>query len=536
MPGPLASEEIHQLEALAQAVEDLRRRVAALEGGSAAFAPKPEVSVSFEPALPSFSGGALSALGRLLLAIAGAYLLRAFSEAGILPPLAGALIGVLYAFGWLAAALRVAPSSKLLAAVHGVAAAAIAAPLLWEATARFHTLPAWAAASVLTLLVALGQFIAWRRDEPALAAITALAGSATAIALIPATLDPLPFAAAVMASAALVEGCALCDRALAWRWISALAADACAGILIFLLTRPQGLPEGYAAISRPVVLLLFASPGVIYVKSTAIRTALRNQPITGFEVVQVAAALALAVSGILAVAPAAAPFVGAWITALGAACYYGALARRPIPRNFHAFSAAGLIFTLAGTSLSLPPPILASLWAAVAIAALLFARSNTVALHGVAFLALAALRSGLLLSSLLALANAPALRPSPAALLCLIVIALCYPLALRLRVNAAAPLAAAALLLLVSTGLAAHLLPVTLVTVLICAVALALAWFGTLRPELTGLLYAWMIAGGAKILMVDFRQGTPASLAASFLVYGATLIALQRVLKRAPQQ
>ena len=531
MPGPPASEEIHQLEALARAVEDLRRRVAALEGGSAPFLGNP-APVAIEPALPSFSGGYLAALGRLLLAIAGAYLLRAFSEAGFLPPLAGTSIGVLYALGWLATALRVAPYNKLLGSVHSIAAAAIAAPLLWEATARFHTLPPWAAATVMALFVASGQLIAWRRDESGIAAITALAGSATAIALIPATLNPLPFVAAVVASAAIVEGCALRDRALSWRWISALAADACAGILIFLLTRPHGLPEGYAAVPKLAAITLLAAIALIYIKSTAIRTAFRHLPIAWFEAVQVAAALSLGAFGILVSAPAAAPVLGAYLLALGVACYYGAIARHPVARNFHAYATGGLIFALTGTSLLLAPSVLAVTWSALAIPALVFARSNTIALHGTMFLVAAATRSGLLVSSALALVSSPAPRLGPSALICLIVIALCYPLALRLRGNPAAPLIAAALLLFVFTGLVAHVLNATLVTVLICWIALALAWFGARRPELTWLLYAWMFAGAGKILVVDFREGRPAALAASFLVYGATLIALQRLIKR----
>jgi hypothetical protein len=532
MPGPPASEEIHQLEALAQAIEDLQRRVAALEGSSASFVEKPVARTLQEPEPAPFSGGSLAALGRLLLAIAGAYLLRAFSEAGVLPTLAGTILGVLYALGWLAAALRVASSNRLTAAIHSVAAAAIAAPLLWEATARFHTLPAWAAALVLALFGALGQSVAWRRNESGIAAITALGTCATAICLMAASLNPFPFAAAVVASAAVVEGFALGDHALSWRWISALSADACGGILIFVLTRPDGLPEGYGAVPKAAVLALLAAIAVIYVKVTAIRTAFGNRPIASFEAIQIVMALSLCAIAVMVIAPAAVPIFGAAIAALGALCYFAALFRRPIARNFHAYATAALIFTLAGTSLLLPPPILAVTWSALAIPALAFARSNTVALHGVIFLVSAAARSGLLASSAFALLHLPTLPLNPAALLCVIVVALCYPLALRLRGNPAPPLIAASLLILVFTGLAARVLPATPVTAVICLVALTLAWFGTRRRELVWLLYAWMIAGAAKILWVDFREGSPAALAASFLLFGGALIALQRLLKR----
>ena len=84
-----------------------------------------------EPApLPEVSSGLLAQLGRLLLGLAGAYLLRAITEAGILPELTGTLLGLLYAGGWLVASIRTAASNRLSLALEGMTASAIAAPLL----------------------------------------------------------------------------------------------------------------------------------------------------------------------------------------------------------------------------------------------------------------------------------------------------------------------------------------------------------------------------------------------------------------------
>ena len=535
MPGPPASEEVHQLESILEAIDDLRRRVAALEG-AAPLPANPEAEAPFAPALPSFSAGYLAALGRLLLAIAGAYLLRAVSEAGFVPPLAGTFLGIVYAAGWLLASLRVAPSAKLLGLMHGIAAAAITAPLVWEATVRFHTLPLWAAAGVLALFVAVGQVTAWRRDDAGIAAITALAGSATALALISATLNPVPFAVALVACAAMIEAGALFDRALAWRWIIALAADPCALLLIYLVTRPQGLPDGYAAVPTAWVLGLLAALGLIYLSGAAIRTAIRRRPIAWFEAAQVVATIAFMSCGALQVTRRSAPILGAFLTALGAACYFVALRGRPMAaRNFHAYASAGFIFVLAGTGLLLPSPALTGVWTALALAALWLAKSNTFALHGVAFLLSAAVRSGLLLSSADALVNVASPRLEPPALLCALAIALCCPLAFRLRAfNPATGLLVTALLCFVATGLAAHFVPLTVVTFFICVVALGLAELSQKRNrrELIWLLYPWMVFGAAKILAVDFQQGRPVTVAASFLVYGATLIVLPRLIKR----
>ena len=119
-----------QLEALIQAVNDLRRRVEALENRSGVPAATVPSLIS-APELPAdLSTGLLAAVGRLLLGIAGAYLLRAVTEAAILPQLAGTLIGILYAGAWLGFSVRIASHNKLIIALQGLTASLIAGPLL----------------------------------------------------------------------------------------------------------------------------------------------------------------------------------------------------------------------------------------------------------------------------------------------------------------------------------------------------------------------------------------------------------------------
>src|SRR5579864_664472 len=244
MDGPPVQEGIQQLEQLIQAIDDLRRRVAALEQCSAVAVPEADLPPSPQvehTALPDLSSGLLAPVGRFLLGIAGAYLLRAITEAGILPGLTGTVVGLLYAAGWLVASTRTAASSRV--ALQGLTASAIAAPLLWESTERFHVMTPVGAAAALAFFIVLGQIVAWKHDHNAIAAITALAGAATAMALIAATLDPVPFAIALLISAAVVEYGAIRNHALAWRWIIALAADFSAFLLVYLATRSHGVPE-----------------------------------------------------------------------------------------------------------------------------------------------------------------------------------------------------------------------------------------------------------------------------------------------------
>jgi hypothetical protein len=76
----------------------------------------------------------------------------------------------------------------------------------------------------------------------------------------------------------------------------------------------------------------------------------------------------------------------------------------------------------------------------------------------------------------------------------------------------------------------------TLRTILIALVAVALAWCGRRwnLSELIWILFPWMIFGAAKLATEDFQLGQPASLSLSLLVYGATLIALPRLLRANP--
>jgi hypothetical protein len=559
MRGPPATEETHQIEALMQAVEELRRRIAALEQWSASVAPgvnlPPQPALAALPTaeLPDVSPGILSALGRLLLGIAGAYLLRAITESELVPQLAGTILGLLYAAGWLVSTVRISTGNRLSVAMHGVTAACIVAPLLWEATVRFHTVSTVASASALALFVILGQAFAWQHDHSALAGVTAFAGAATALALIIATLDPVPFTIALIVAAAVVEFGAWCDRALGWRWIVALACDICVFLLLYLVSRPQGLPEGYAPVPIAAVGALSIALVAIYVASVALRTLSRKTSITWFELLQVATCAALAIGGGLRIshgAGGAAILIGIACLGFGAACYlvaFGRLARAK-PRNFHAYATFALLLMLAGGVLATAAAV--PLWIALAlVAAWLGAsrRGNTLPLHSATYLLSAAAAAGLLTYS------EHGLPLNSESLSCAAAAAIGYGLILGMRKDRAldwpdrVPGALMAALLCWSlVGLAAGFLqrahldpPVasTLSTALIVSVAVALAWIGTRKGvrELIWLLFPWMIFGGMKLAAEDFQQGSPATLFLSLLVYGGTLIALPRLFRRSPR-
>ncbi len=568
MDGPPVEEATHpvnagQIENLILAIEDLRRRVDALERRfeSARLLPEPArepPSVLPAPALPApsieataseFSPGLLAGLGRVLLGLAGAYLLRAITDANVVPRLAGTLAGVLYASVWLVAARRRRPDNRWVAPLQGLTASAILAPLLWEATIRFHTLTPSAAAAILSGFIILGQIFARRNDLSPVAGITALAGSATAVALIIATLDPMPFFAALAIAAASVEYGACHDRVSGARWIVALAVDFCAFLLAYLVTRPQGLPEGYAPIPVAAVFAIQWALVAVYLASTIVRTLAHGLAMRWFEMGQLVTIVALAIGSTLQWAHgtgAAVLAVGAGCLAAGAASYAAsaiAQARR-LHRDYHAYATFALLFALIGSNLLLTALPLATVWSALALTIAWFGerwRKNVLRVHSAVYLAAAALASGLMSWS----------PPAASGALLGMSSALLYILMVWKRAGKTPPwperipsATAAALLcwslVAVTTGSAlASRLPAplnsTLRTVVISGLAIVLAWLGSRwrLKELVWLLYPWMAFGAIKLILEDFGRGESATLFVSLLVYGAALIALPHLLQRA---
>jgi hypothetical protein len=529
MDGPPVQEAAQRLEELIRAVDDLRCRVAALEQGSTAAAPGVQLALpAAEPEpIPEVSSGLLAQLGRLLLGIAGAYLLRAITEAGILPELTGILVGLLYAGGWLVASIRTAASNRVALSLEGLTASAIAAPLLWEATARFHAIAPSGAAGALAFFIVLGQAVAWRHDHSAIAAITALAGSLTAIALIIATLDPVPFAVALLVAAAVAEYGAIRGHALAWRWIIALAADLCSFLLVYLVTRPGGLPPGYAPVPIRAVMAVQLTLVAVYLASTAVRTLIRRCRIAWFEILQVAAVVVFAIVSNLR------HEVGGWMIAAGAVCYLAALgnAAPRLSRNFHAYATFGVSLVIAGGLLLFHGLTIVALWSVLAMGAIWFGGryvENTLSMHGAVYLLAEAAASFKLGQQW------PTVVVAPVAYGLMLWIGSGQKQSVMQRIPATV---AAGAFVWSIYGIAARIegtFADPFRTALISAIALTLGWAGRRwdRKELIWVLYPWMTFGAAKLFVEDFQKGRAATLFLSLLVYGGTLIVLPRLLRR----
>lgn len=484
----------------------------------------------------------IPSLGRALLGLAGAYLLRALAETETLPARAGIGIGIVYALAWLVWAARTPAERRIDAALHSLTAVLVLAPLLWEATLRFHAVSAWGAGLVLLLFTLFGLAVSWRKNLLTVATIATLAGLGTAAALLIATHDVLPFTFVFLATAAAVEASACMDHWLSERWLAALAADGAVLLATWLVTNERGLPEAYAPI--PHVWLVAAQVALlaIYLSGTIVRTLLRGRTFTTFETLQCVAAFAISVGGGLRLSPAM-PWVA---LACGAACYvvsFAMLERRGSRRNFVTYSTFGILLVLTGTWIVMSVPAAAGTWSALSMACAWAGgrfRRMTLELHGGIYLLLAlavsgagehaveALLGGGGITGVLLAAGAVTgvwfwfVRRSPA-------------LALRM--------AGAAVLAWVAAGIAAGLMTggyhavfgagaphaycAMMRTGTLAGTALVLA-----RAGLSQLGYPAMLLGAWRLAMVDLHQEQKTALFLSLLVYGAALMAMPKMRRR----
>lgn len=565
------SERSVDLEArLAELAESLRRidqRVSALERAGVAapgVARRPAPSTAPAEAAGAVQadavvGRALPLVGRTLLVLAGAFVLRALTDSGAVPAWLGVGLGFTYAGTWIAIADRAGRAGRSMSAgFHGLAAVLIGFPLLFEAASRFRLLGPVPAAAALTLLTAVALAVAARRSLQGLAWVTALGGIATAVALgiasrgriAPATLYLVLLGVATLWLGYVRDWVFL-------RWPVAVVADLMA-VVVAVQGADAAAPDG----PRAALLVLAALIG-LYLAAIAARTLVLGRKVVPFELVQAAAVVLVGLGGAVFVATRTGmgrSGFGIVTAAFGAAAYAVAFAfverRQRIRANFYFYSTVAVVLVLAGTGLLLSGSALALLWAGlcvVAAAASRRQRSLTLGAHAAAYAVGAAVATGLLPRAVEAafVSSTVSWTPSAASVVVLVAVAASAWLTGTLAVRTSA-LERIPQLLLVSTvavsamGVAiAWLVPVfsgadpaasagavaTVRTAVLVAGTLLLAWTGRLEAwmEAGWLAYPALAVTGLKIVLEDVPRSRPATLFLSFGMYGAALILVPRL-------
>ena len=555
-------------ESVEHALQELTERVARLEQhtglhADTAISPAPAAIAEDHPlaSLPNL----LPVIGRALLALAGAYLLRALTESHVWPPEIGIACGTVYALFWLAWAVKRPLAERWNTAADSLTALLVFAPLLWEATARFQLLGTRAAAAILLVFAVFGITISGRKRLLVVSTFATLASLGTGAALLLATHDVLPFIYLFLAIAAALEISACFDLWLGERWLAAATADAAVLLATWLVTNEHGLPPDYAPIAREGLLLAQAALLVIYLSSTIFRTLLRGYSIRLFETVQCAAAFAICLSGGERMAPLTAGFM----VVCGAACYVASFAllerSQAAGRNFYTYSTFAILLALAGSRILLSGESTARVWLVLAVASVWSGALSgrlTLQMHGCIYLSLALMASGAMGEAGYQLLGPASWTSKGRAALWagLAAAAAAYGLVIRYSsrtgesgarsacrqwlaslfvwtgAGAAAVTLVAAYHLVFAAG-AADAYCSTLRTAVLGCLALLLAWTGGRGklPELANLVYPVMLLGGYRLLAHDLHQDDKMVLFLSLLLLGAVLSVLPKLKRIQPE-
>jgi hypothetical protein len=558
------------IERLTTRLEMLERRVYTLEhpsdapgtfpvpGSSSAQAPQASATRPH-----SLAGGMFPVLGRAMLGMAGAYLLRAVAESSSLPKLEVAALAFAYAIMWLVWAARVPAGEWFASTTYACTSALILAPMLWELTLRFKVLPAAATAAALAAFVCAASALAWKRNLTPVFWVSNVTAVAVALTLSIATHQMIPFIGALLLMALIGEYAACRNRELRVRTLVALAADLGVWALIYIYSSPQSARLDYPIAGNAALLAPALALFLVYGVSVTFRTAVNKKTITVFEAVQTMIAFLLAASSLVCFGPHGGAIVlGASCLALSAATYaiaFVLFSRVMDRRNFLVFSTWSAALYLAGCWLCLPPLWMALCLGMGAIVATVLGarRSRTVLeLHGLAFLLAAATVSGLLRYILEALAGTLPGRLDWGVPFVSACAALCYAAGIfsreaswkqqllqlvfaSLAVGAGAALLVQGMMWLAALRVSLGLHHLAFIrTLTICAAALALAFSGSewRHKELTRIGYAALAVVAVKLLFEDLRLGHLEFIAASIFLFAVTLIAVPRVARMGHRQ
>ncbi|HEV2486992.1 MAG TPA: hypothetical protein VGT08_15800 [Terracidiphilus sp.] len=557
------------LNRLMTRLEALEQRVYVLEHPAGAPIPLPVQKPGPLPAVQagemssvSLTGGVFSVLGKAMLGIAGAYLLRAVAESSSLPKTAVAAVAIAYALVWLVWASRAKAGDWLAGTTYACTSALILAPMLWELTLRFRVLPAPLTAGVVIGFEIAASALAWKRNFAPVLWVANVAAVAIALGLAITSHQMAPFIAVLLVMVVIEEYRAGLNKEIGVRVLVALASDVAIWALIYIYSSPQSTRGDYPTLGPATLLAPGLGLFLIFGASLIYMTVLKEKTITVFETIQTMIAFLLAACSLIYFGPpVSTTALGIFCVALSGVSYAAAFVhfdRAAEGRNYLVFATWSAALFLAGSLLCLPT-LWQAPWLSSAAVAATFAgarlRRLALELHGAVFLLAAATISGLLNHIFSALAGTPPGAPgwsiylvSACTVLCYAVMKPCPDESWRqqflsivfaaLAIGAAAALLVEGLVGLVALGIitgAHHLAFIRTFT--LCATAIALAFSGSRwrRIELTRIGYATLALLAVKLVLEDLRNGHLEFIAASIFLFAITLIVVPRVARLVPK-
>jgi hypothetical protein len=550
------AERLRSLEARLEVLEAWRLRSERVDAPTAPVETEaPPVAIpDTGPSIP-FD---LALIGRTLIVLGGAYLLRAATESKVLSPAAGVLVGLLYSLIWSLLAYR-AGVSRASAAHHGVATALVGLPLIVEAAMRFKVLHGWTAALALSTVSAIVLILASRRRLHGVAWVFTLLALAVTPVLIDVTDVIVPFA---LYLTALGLATVWLGYVLEWRLLRWLVASAANLTLLFLsfLVATNRAPEVTPATAIALSCLAVAA----YLATFAVRTLLRHRDVIVFEIAQTIALFVLVLGGALWVASSRSTLMvplAVVLVVLGAASYAVSFAFIPrrfaTPANFVFYSSIALMLIVAGGSFLASGLASSILWTALATTSAYLSiryRKSSLSLHAAVYLAAGFAGANLLRLGVRAFFmnnDGGWLVPSTGAALLFVACAIAASIPPIERKGTFELWTAAKVTILAELGWAGGALLLTAIgtrwldsdaavlavvrTAVLGALTIGTAWasrYRTLSPA-RHLTTPLLVALALKLLWEDVRAGRPSTLFISFAIVGVVLIVAPRFRRRA---
>ncbi len=556
------------METFEASVTELEKAVARLEARVSALERTERVIVAANVEVPPpVAADALVAddresqialVGRTVLVLGGAYLLRAITDMSIIPRPAGVALGLAYAIAWFFFADRSARAGASLGAtMHALGGVLIAYPLLFEATRRFKVLSPEAGVLLLAVVTAAGIAIAWRRSLRPMAWLVTIGAILGGILMLAETEAVLLYGIFFIALGVATVWASYVLDWFALRWMPALVVDLVVATVTILVWQKKGSIDPDSVIA--VQLLLF----VAYVGTFAVRTIVRGREVLPFEIAQTTAALVIGVggAGLLSIGSPSIHFMlGVALAALGLAAYGVAFVfidrRGGSVQNFFFYSSVALVLLFYGIGLMLPNGALTLALGGIGVIGALLAdrfQKVTLSAHAAIYLGGAALVSGAFASSIIAFAFPFDTKWVPMAWDQWAIAALLgwsvWMIGAgseELEARAAVPrLILLSMFVLTAAGILLHALiesgaiasaPALAAcrTAVLSTAAVLLAAAGHHRRLAIArpLVYPVLILGAIKLTIEDLRLGTPLTLFVAFALYGGALIVAPRLRKR----
>lgn len=571
-----------ELEQLRTVVGNLQRRIELLEARLAslpehvagpeseddlAVAANGAAAMNLDQDLRPAAVRAFFLLGRSILVLAGGFLLRALTESGTLPPVAGFAAGVAYVIGLALFCDRTGRRGDHAGAVAlGVTAVLVAYPFLGESTARLKLVSPELGALGWSVVTAAGLVAAARARLRLVAWAFTLGALGSGVLLYAATGRSILFTWLLLG---LGAGTLLLAYGRSWRlkrWLVAAVVD---GLILRLIVVAAGADAAAAGAPPPgkVLMLALALP-IVYLGLFTYRSLVLGKGVRAFYILQSMAVLAIGYGGAVKLALATGRgTIPLGLAAVVAAVGYYTVAftivhqRHGRGRAFFWFASLGLVFLALGSRVVAGGPWLPWCWLVLGVGATVEgnrADRLTLHAHGVLYLMLGLFSSGLgsaVWHAFLASTEQPWPGPGSAGVAIWLGAITCWILQARARLaaglhgTARAPRFGAALLVLMGLGwaavsglmLAGGGLPpggagpavaavVRTAVMAFTVIALALVSRRTRWGELGWPVVPLLALGCVKLLIEDMRRGTPLTLTIAFALFGAALILAPRLL------